>query len=639
MPHHLFGTQSMGQFLRHLATEVLIFFVTEFLVRIFIPNTARKVDRIKLLVIQGSLLLAASLILHLFQYRPIFLMALALFIFVKLMFVSSAQGTSDEYGTHSKVSKLLPKSLSDETSSDTFQTKGPWGGSTWSWQAPGVLPHPAAQPTTPLITGGWQEPSWHNLSKNLARRPKVQSTLPYQASGTTAAVHKASAAVASQKDTSGGYQSSNYQPSHKPTLQRSPLLGSSVFQHTVPYFGYFSSLWDHKRRSECPPGIRNAGNTCFVNSTLQSLARTPGFLQALNMKKDTATSSSALLQSLHSLLDKCSVLPDASGGYVALDASEVLANVAERAPHLVVSPKSGQRQSQQDAAEFLLWLLDALHDDIPRTNTSACSQNHSDFLITKEECSLKLQLANSEDMSTIQGPLIELATVDWALQSKNGSSSIHDLFLGQIVEARECQNCKKLSVNVEYFTVLPLPIPDQPASAALALESCFHCFSTVEELDHSNMMTCSCIPLQEGNELILTPGKRIAMLSRLPKRLVIQLTRFSYSTKLKSVRKNIAHIAIPTTIDIAPHIMESKFHANLSKQKTVLYKLYAFCTHTGAQSTSFGHYMAYCLASNGVWYCFNDGHVSEVRDIENELLTNSILQNAYMLFYTCLEQK
>lgn len=634
MPHQLFGTLSIGQFLHHLATELLIFLVTEFLVRIFIPNTARKADRIKLLVIQGSLLLAASLILHLFQHRPILLMALALFIFIKLMFVSSAHDTSDEYISHNKVSKPLPKSVNDETASVTFQSNEPWVGGTWpwyNWRAPGMLPHPPEQPTTPLVTAGWREPSWHNLS----RRPVTQSTPPHQASGFTATAPKVSAVVASQKGTSGGYQSSNYHPSHRPTLQRSPLLNSSVFQHTAPYFSYLSSLWDHKRSSNCPPGIRNAGNTCFVNSTLQSLARTPGFLQALSIKKDTASSSSALLKSLHSLLDKCSVSPDGSGGYIALDAAEFLGSTAQRAPHLVASPQSGERQSQQDAAEFLLWLLDSLHDDIPHTNTSAAPQDHPDVLKMKKEAySLELQLANSDDLSTFRDPLIKLASVDWDLKSKNSSSSIHDLFLGQIVEARECQNCKKMSVNVEYFTVLPLPIPRQSPSVVLGLEQCFDCFGSVEELDSSNMMTCSCIPLQEKDELILTPGKRIAMLSRLPKRLIVQLTRFSYCPKLKSVTKNITHIAIPTTIDITSYVMENKLHSNLSTQKTVLYKLYAFCTHAGAQSTSFGHYMAYCLASNGIWYCFNDRHVSEVKDIENELLTTFILQNAYILFYT-----
>ena len=73
------------------------------------------------------------------------------------------------------------------------------------------------------------------------------------------------------------------------------------------------------------------------------------------------------------------------------------------------------------------------------------------------------------------------------------------------------------------------------------------------------------------------------------------------------------------------------------RSATAIYTLYAICIHTGAQSTSFGHYIAYCRASNGVWYCFNDSYVSIVANIQQELQKPTVLKNAYLLYYTAEE--
>lgn len=62
------------------------------------------------------------------------------------------------------------------------------------------------------------------------------------------------------------------------------------------------------------------------------------------------------------------------------------------------------------------------------------------------------------------------------------------------------------------------------------------------------------------------------------------------------------------------------------------YDLYGLCCHLGGDSANYGHYISYCLHGDNKWYRFDDERVIEV-DMEYELTTHEIRQNAYLLFY------
>lgn len=58
-----------------------------------------------------------------------------------------------------------------------------------------------------------------------------------------------------------------------------------------------------------------------------------------------------------------------------------------------------------------------------------------------------------------------------------------------------------------------------------------------------------------------------------------------------------------------------------------VYDLYAVCNHHGVGLVG-GHYTAYCRnPTDGMWYLFDDAHVTRVK--ESEIVTTS----AYILFY------
>ena len=630
---------------------MLLFLLSELIVRFIIPSPSRRTERLKLLVIQGCVLTVAVLLLNLFHHKPFLLVCVTIFIFIRLV---STIASEPNGAPHVHISKRLRKNTNVDGTSPMH-----WG-------------HEWGQPT---LTVGSQPTT-------LTHRPNTDTTtsLPQARVGNTLLQRSTVGGGAkmqqnshrthnSQQGASTWGANSRYPTRVQPqgvtdfnTVTQGPQKGTHVgtavpashqgTSHGYPshiYLQYISS-WLPKKPSECPPGISNSGNACFINSTLQTLAWTPGFIDNLKIACGTQQSSSSvsptkvqLLKSLQSVLEQCHVVPNGSSTFSTINSSEFLNAVSELVPYLVAPPQSRHQQTQQDASEFLLWLLDNMEGIAASSMLNVSSDDLTSAEQKKELCYLKLHNANSNDIETYGEPLTELARADWVLQSKEGSFLTREFFLGQMVEARECQNCNRMSVNVEYFTVLPLPIPDsQPHSERRSILDCFDRFSTVEELNSSNMMVCSCSPSGENGEMILTLGKRLAMLSRLPKRLIIQLSRFSYNTALKCAQKNATPITFPTSFDISPYLMESKLTTNgtaacTGSSKTAFYTLYSICMHTGAQSTSFGHYLAYCKASNGVWYCFNDSYVSVVANMEQELQKATVLQNAYLLYYTAEE--
>jgi len=63
------------------------------------------------------------------------------------------------------------------------------------------------------------------------------------------------------------------------------------------------------------------------------------------------------------------------------------------------------------------------------------------------------------------------------------------------------------------------------------------------------------------------------------------------------------------------------------------YELCALCCHVDSRVVDSGHYVTYAIHDDSVtWYKFDDVTVTKV-DIGVELMTESLQQNVYLLFY------
>lgn len=384
--------------------------------------------------------------------------------------------------------------------------------------------------------------------------------------------------------------------------------------------------WENSKQAEMsnevyishttPPGLLNTGNSCFVNSILQCLTWTPGFFGLLaNLPSDLSNKESIFLDNLKNIVGLCRSFPD---GRTVISTDELLLSMSLLSQHLVASRNS--LQHQQDAAEFLLWLLNHLHT---ASRDSSCKATYSkkrtqDLKMSKIIDEEMINAIGSKDIRDLEAPMMDLSKVDWELHWQQHSSALNDLFMGQLLEARECQSCNKVTMSSEYFTLLPLPLKE-----GSSLTECINMFSKSEELVQDNKISCSCS--QGGSN-----ATRLALLSVVPKCLVIQLTRFSYDSSLHAAVKNNTTVRLLSELEVFPYTMRARFN---SKHQHMLYNLHAVCVHSGGQRTSCGHYVAYCRVHGSQWYHFNDDIVTLITDIDRELTSDFVLRNAYILLY------
>ncbi|XP_028850078.1 ubiquitin carboxyl-terminal hydrolase 21 [Denticeps clupeoides] len=332
-------------------------------------------------------------------------------------------------------------------------------------------------------------------------------------------------------------------------------------------------------------GLKNIGNTCFLNAVVQCLSHTRGLRDYCLTK--------AYLQ------DRCSKQePELMNAF-----TQVLMGLWDvKSRDAVVSPSRFYRifkeavpyfsgYSQQDAQEFLRFLLDRLHTEINRRPFQ------------------RLAAMATQETKYSRFRLDEEAGAMWKKYLERDDSRIVDLFSGQLRSSLHCSVCSHYSNTFDVFYDLSLPIPKRSTSRdSVSLKECLDLFSQEEKLDEENAPMCErCCRRTEST-------KRLTI-QRFPKVLVIHLNRFAMTRF--SICKSTVFVSFPLTkLDLGPY--------GLVDCGPVLYNLYAVCNHSG--TVNMGHYTACCLEDEG-WCCYNDSSVTPIP--ENKLQNNQ----AYVLFY------
>ncbi|XP_014277452.1 ubiquitin carboxyl-terminal hydrolase 2 isoform X2 [Halyomorpha halys] len=324
-------------------------------------------------------------------------------------------------------------------------------------------------------------------------------------------------------------------------------------------------------------GLRNIGNTCFLNSVVQCLSNTKVLKEFLINKEfmseiRNSESRGALIKSFSEV-----IMELWSGEGKVVNTTAFKAQIQRYAPRFM-------GYNQQDAQEFLRYLLEGLHDDINRVavkprNLPEIDDNLSDSL-KASEC--------------------------WKQYLRCDNSRIVDLFVGQLKSTLQCTSCGHSSTTFEVFWDLSLPLPSR--SGSLRLSQCLDHFTKEEVLDGDEMPTCcKCKTRRKCT-------KRFSI-QKFPKILVLHLKRFSPSERY---RKLSATVEFPlTNLDMSGYS---------TTPQVATYNLYAVSNHSGTAYS--GHYTAYCLHSgSGHWYEFNDSRVSSISP------RSVVSSEAYILFY------
>ncbi|XP_074795245.1 ubiquitin carboxyl-terminal hydrolase 21 isoform X3 [Natator depressus] len=339
-------------------------------------------------------------------------------------------------------------------------------------------------------------------------------------------------------------------------------------------------------------GLRNLGNTCFMNAVLQCLSSTKPLRDYCLRKEflqEQPSTSRAQQELTEAFADVISSLwhPDSTE---AVDPGRFKAVFQKYVP-------SFTGYSQQDAQEFLKFFMDRLHVEINRKGRKTPS--------ILSDTKWPLVLEDSDPLSDD-----ERANQMWKRYLEREDSKIVDLFVGQLKSCLKCQACGYRSTTFEVFCDLSLPIPKKGfAGGKVSLLDCFSLFTKEEELDSENApQVCDKCRQRTRSTKKLT-------IQRFPRILVLHLNRFS--TTRYSIKKCSVFVDFPL------QRLNLKEFAS-EKAGSPVYNLYALCNHSG--SVHYGHYTAFCRDQSG-WRVYNDSRVSPLS--ENQVPSSE----GYVLFY------
>ncbi|XP_062819655.1 inactive ubiquitin carboxyl-terminal hydrolase 50 [Anolis carolinensis] len=316
-------------------------------------------------------------------------------------------------------------------------------------------------------------------------------------------------------------------------------------------------------------GLRNLGNTCYMNAVIQCLSSVSPLVEYFLSGKYTAAldkDNGEIATAFAYLMNDMWL-----GDFDCVSPEVFRLVIGERYPAFI-------KKTQQDAQEFLIHVLNELHEALKKTSKKRNQGTSS-------------------------------STWDSRASYVSESSIITRLFEGHLSYDIMCLECQNTTYKNEIFTVLSLPIPYE---TECSLEECLECFFQQDMLTWNNQINCSCCGTK-------TDAAVKASIAKAPKVVVFHLKRFDCQGLYKKKLKTDIYYPL-NNLDLSSYIYPLF-------RKNPKYSLFAVVNHFG--DLDGGHYTAFCKHTlTQSWYSFDDSQISEIS--ECDVHTSA----AYLLFYS-----
>ncbi|KAF0276106.1 hypothetical protein FOG50_03027 [Hanseniaspora uvarum] len=380
---------------------------------------------------------------------------------------------------------------------------------------------------------------------------------------------------------------------------------------------------DHHAKLET--GLVNLGNSCYLNTVVQCLLSYGNLTDVIIYKN-------ALIKKQVNYESKFGSKGDVINKYIELlemiykqtKMNTLKKNGKPISPmnfKISCGLKNGcfNNFKQQDAQEFLQFLLDILHEDL----------NNCDSTLKRLPALTEEQEELRENL-----PMRLAAAIEWENFFTYNMSIIAKNFMGQYASRLQCLVCKKTSTTYQTFSVLSLPIPvlNKAKADNISIYDCFLNFLKLETLTPSDFWKCSHCKKKQ-------PSTKKIIITRFPRNLIIHFKRFD-----NTLRKSNVLITYPNKLDLNYFYYDNDKNnyqvdewpedlpnrdkeLMLQTDKAFQYELKAVAKHQGTLTG--GHYTSIVKKNDGNWKLFDD---EKIKKVSGE--SGYINKDAYMLFYS-----
>ena len=338
-------------------------------------------------------------------------------------------------------------------------------------------------------------------------------------------------------------------------------------------------------------GLKNRGNTCYLNTAIQCLYNLPELTEYFISNEYLNDLKNRYIE----LKSKTTTYPEIIlskeyGKLITVMNSTESESVEPKSMHLAIQTHDSSFMGfgQHDAQEALSLILDKLHEglkyDIEISHTGMSENELDDIMIESIE--------------------------QWKLNVNNKYSIVAHLFFGQfinkMISLEDINKGALVSKTFEMFNVLNIPIYGKTIYDSLSKYFEKEILETKFKDDNKNEMTVY---------------KEIKLM-KIPKYLIIVLKRYITDSSGYSVKSNNS-ISFPIdNLDLSPY---SEGYESIDSTL----KLISIGCHYG--SLNGGHYYAICRNSiDNTWYRLDDDNVSE---FPIDTHTFELFKNGYILIY------